>query len=334
MDTIITGSAFGASLAASGMYEPYLIASQFTLQKWNMVQTFLTATGCSALTIELLRRLGHPVPPPRSWSPTGITGSPIDGNVLGGLLLGAGMSLSSSCPGMVFPQIALGIPSAPAIIAGASVGGICWSAVLRPWIAARRKQTTITNTTPPPEVSLAGFLGTRHTTALVAYGTALATIVAVVALRMPSASSPLHPVTGGLVIGAAQAVSLLLRGSLLGVSTCYEQLGDWIVWLARGRRQARPGSSAVLFAAAMAAGTWLLARLGPGWVLTETAAAGVMSPAKAFAGGFLMAVGSRMAGGCASGHGISGMALMSMSSLVTMACVFAAAIGVSRVTGV
>lgn len=48
MDTIVTGAAFGASLASSNMYQPYLIASQFTLQQWNMVQTFLTATGFSA----------------------------------------------------------------------------------------------------------------------------------------------------------------------------------------------------------------------------------------------------------------------------------------------
>lgn len=48
LDTVFAGMAFGAALAASGMYSPYLIASQFTLEKWNMVQTFLTATGCTA----------------------------------------------------------------------------------------------------------------------------------------------------------------------------------------------------------------------------------------------------------------------------------------------
>jgi hypothetical protein len=48
MDTVITGAAFGAALVASGMYSPYLIASQFTFEKWNMIQTFLTATGCTA----------------------------------------------------------------------------------------------------------------------------------------------------------------------------------------------------------------------------------------------------------------------------------------------
>jgi uncharacterized membrane protein YedE/YeeE len=35
-------------------------------------------------------------------------------------------------------------------------------------------------------------------------------------------------------------------------------------------------------------------------------------------------VGSRMAGGCPSGHGISGMSLLSISSVVTIASAFGA----------
>lgn len=54
LEIIATGLGFGAALVASGMYSPYLIASQFTLQKWNMVQTFLTATGCSAWVFSVL----------------------------------------------------------------------------------------------------------------------------------------------------------------------------------------------------------------------------------------------------------------------------------------
>lgn len=57
LEIIATGLGFGAALVASGMYSPYLIASQFTLQKWNMVQTFLTATGCSACVFPVLCHL-------------------------------------------------------------------------------------------------------------------------------------------------------------------------------------------------------------------------------------------------------------------------------------
>lgn len=84
----------------------------------------------------------------------------------------------------------------------------------------------------------------------------------------------------------------------------------------------------MFFAVAITAGAWLFARIRPDMALVAAQSQEV-NLARCFAGGFLMAVGSRMAGGCASGHGISGMALMSSSSIVTMLATFAAAIGIS-----
>lgn len=46
----------------------------------------------------------------------------------------------------------------------------------------------------------------------------------------------------------------------------------------------------------------------------------------ALAGGFLVGVGSRWAGGCTSGHGISGTLQMVVSSWVALACFFAAGV--------
>jgi uncharacterized protein len=46
----------------------------------------------------------------------------------------------------------------------------------------------------------------------------------------------------------------------------------------------------------------------------------------AFLGGAIMAYGARLAGGCTSGHGISGALQLSVSSWIAMACFFAAAV--------
>lgn len=234
------------------------------------------------------------------------------------------MALSSSCPGMSIPQLALGIPSAPATIAGACAGGIVWSAALRPWIARQRARSRISR---PPATSIPQALGLGRTTTFLLCETVLVLAVHVVVTRMPTAWSPISPIAGGLLIGGAQLVSLLLRGSLLGVSTCYEQLGEWVVYMTKGsRRGARPGTSAILFAVAMAGGAWALAARRPDLSPAMAAYSGP-STGRALAGGFLMTVGSRLAGGCTSGHGISGLALLSMSSLVTMIATFVAAIG-------
>jgi uncharacterized membrane protein YedE/YeeE len=59
-------------------------------------------------------------------------------------------------------------------------------------------------------------------------------------------------------------------------------------------------------------------------------ALGSTSPAKryavAFGGGFLMLLGARIADGCTSGHGISGMAQLAVGSTVAVAAMFAGGI--------
>jgi uncharacterized membrane protein YedE/YeeE len=58
----------------------------------------------------------------------------------------------------------------------------------------------------------------------------------------------------------------------------------------------------------------------------------------ALAGGILLGFGARWAGGCTSGHGISGSIQLSLASMVTAACFFAGGIAVAmlifRVIGV
>jgi uncharacterized membrane protein YedE/YeeE len=59
-------------------------------------------------------------------------------------------------------------------------------------------------------------------------------------------------------------------------------------------------------------------------------ALGSPSPAKryavAFIAGFLMLLGARIADGCTSGHGLSGMAQLAVGSMVAVAAMFAGGI--------
>lgn len=50
----------------------------------------------------------------------------------------------------------------------------------------------------------------------------------------------------------------------------------------------------------------------------------------AFAGGAIMAYGARLAGGCTSGHGISGALQLSVSSWIVLACFFVAAVAAAH----
>jgi uncharacterized membrane protein YedE/YeeE len=46
----------------------------------------------------------------------------------------------------------------------------------------------------------------------------------------------------------------------------------------------------------------------------------------AFAGGFIMVLGARIADGCITGHGLSGIAQLAVGSSVAVAAMFAGAI--------
>jgi hypothetical protein len=50
-----------------------------------------------------------------------------DGNILGGLLLGFGMTLTGACPGTVLPQVVTSVSSGPLVLLGGVLGGILWS---------------------------------------------------------------------------------------------------------------------------------------------------------------------------------------------------------------
>ena len=55
----------------------------------------------------------------------------------------------------------------------------------------------------------------------------------------------------------------------------------------------------------------------------------VLRAAVAFPGGMLMAFGARLAGGCTSGHGISGTLQLNVASWITVICLFVAGVAVA-----
>jgi len=137
----------------------------------------------------------------------------------------------------------------------------------------------------------------------------------------------------GIVIGLLQIPSYLLADSALGTSSSYISL------LYFAQKHFAPGlldrnpvvkgysTSKDLFQIGTVLGIMLGARLSimaSGIVFTSTVE---ISPLVSFIGGVCLLVGARIAGGCTSGHGISGIARLSVSSFITTAAMFAGAMG-------
>lgn len=341
--TAVTGVAFGAALVASGVYQPAVILDQLKWDNCHMLQAFLTATAASAIITTTAQKIGYAKFSPRSYADRGWF-APYDGNVIGGLALGAGMALSGACPGTVLAQAALGIRSGYYALGGGLLGGTVWAAILRPRIDSWKKASLAkTDDNKPvassPPINFQALFGVSTATALAGLEVAFAAIVgASLATYGPGSEAKIPPVVGGLIIGLVQLFSVATRKSLLGVSTVYEDVGDWLLYYASSsssdkkdddaaaKKAAKkiPAINSITFSLAIYAGAWAFALLVPyfGVSPSSVAATSAISPAVAALGGFTMAIGSRVAGGCTSGHGISGMSLFSISSYITMASAF------------
>lgn len=114
--------------------------------------------------------------------------------------------------------------------------------------------------------------------------------------------TPWASLSGGLLLGAAAAIFVLLNGRILGISGIVGGLlrpraGD-IAW----RLAFVAGMLAAPFAYLLAA-TPAQPRIDAGWGLIVVA-------------GVLVGVGTRLGSGCTSGHGVCGLSRLSPRSLI------------------
>lgn len=152
------------------------------------------------------------------------------------------------------------------------------------------------------------------------------------------------PYLAGIVIGLLQIPAFLLVGTALGASSSFVTAGGYLASVADGSVTqidyfARYMTSDKYFwqsamVLGIAVGAFLSARasgsLRPSFSPAWRRMVGIRSlPARAamgFAGGFVMLLGARIAGGCTSGHGVSGMAQLAVGSFVAVAAMFAGGI--------
>ncbi len=130
---------------------------------------------------------------------------------------------------------------------------------------------------------------------------------------------PLSAIAGGALIGAAATLLLWLNGRMAGISSIFGDAFD-AGGAERGWR--------LLFLAGLIAAPFLLA-LG-GLVMPEP---GMPNWPVAAVGGLLVGIGTRLSGGCTSGHGICGVARLSPRSLIATGvfmCTAAIVVAITR----
>jgi hypothetical protein len=237
-------------------------------------------------------------------------------------MIGAGMALTGACPGTVLVQAAVGIPSAVPVFLGALAGGIAYEA-----IAPLHKQNA-----NEIEDTVSSKFHLDPNTTLIAFEALLLSAVLAFSGLQSTPTGVLNPILGGLAVGVAQFGSIALSNTPLGVSSAFGDFGKWFWWTVdyvRGKHSGdrpKPPTSAIQFVLSLMAGAYLLTNLRPDFILKGSPAS--ISPLTGFLGGIVLILGARIAGGCTSGHGISGMALLSISSIVSVAAMFGSGIAV------
>lgn len=145
--------------------------------------------------------------------------------------------------------------------------------------------------------------------------------------------TPLSAAIGGTLIGLAAAVLWLGNGRIAGIAGIFRNL--------------LPASHNALwrlvFLVCLILGVFATARLLPGLgaggvepvrLVEAPAAWGIPTPIWLAIAGLLTGLGTTIGNGCTSGHGVCGLARLSVRSLVAVAVFFVVAIVTVTITGI
>lgn len=113
------GTAFGFALEKSRVFEPGIILGQMQLRSFIMLKVFLTAVATGLVVLAALHGFGVAKLHPKAT----IFGA----DIVGGLVLGAGITLAGACPGTVLAQIGAGYRDAWFTLIGGLAGALTFS---------------------------------------------------------------------------------------------------------------------------------------------------------------------------------------------------------------
>lgn len=139
----------------------------------------------------------------------------------------------------------------------------------------------------------------------------------------------------GILVGLTVPLLYLLSGKAFGISTSFQQIGATCTPASKASYlrdyDRRGGLWTLVFVAGITLGGFIGARLlsaAPVEFLPQSYA-GLGGAARLAVGGFLIGFGTRYAGGCTSGHSITGISNLNWPSLVATICFFAGGLAVT-----
>ncbi|XP_022099425.1 uncharacterized protein LOC110983978 [Acanthaster planci] len=344
---IIAGVIFGLSMEKGRVFEPLHIRNQMDFSSMVMLKMFLASVAAVLVSMSALSVL--PATSQRfalardnficRLSAKGVTAS-----IVGGTLLGIGMTLGGACPGAVLVQIGAGVSNAGYTFLGCILGAILYGLT----------EQTVAHWTRPKnaaqKIRIDEIVGIPFWKVALPLGVAMAASVYLLEVVVPwtsdltilneSEASLMElrswlPSVSGALIGCLQIPIVLAMGQTMGGSGSYCTMAAQLIPSATLRNispyllRTKFGLNnwwSIVYGCAAIAGAVFSASMSGTLGSTEGVAA-----MHAFLGGIIMVYGSRLAGGCTSGHGMSGMGTLCLFSFVAVPAMFVGGIGMLAV---
>ncbi|NOY50614.1 MAG: YeeE/YedE family protein [Chlorobi bacterium] len=313
------GLLFGALLVNANLNRFNVISGMATLENLAVAKAIAMAIGLGVILLNVEIGLG--------LASFHVKPFILGGIILGGLIFGIGMAILGYCPGTLAVSLGEGSVDALIGIAGGLFGGLAFTLVL-----------------PGIQGILGPDLGKISLNSITGFGFVFYLLVFVFGLLFIGLALWLHKIekkkdlrwlyTGiGLAVLNAIVFASATTNRPIGASTTFPYVADLLSGITNNpyytKIQAAGNWEMIFLAGALLAGLIIsLVKKEFKFTLIHSNWLKYKGPSAAnrivwaFVGGFVLIFGARMAGGCTSGHVISGGMQLALSSLVFAVFVF------------
>ena len=321
MSTLFLGFLFGAILQSAKLNRFDTISGMATLGNYKVAKAIALAIGVGVILLNLEIGLG--------LASYHIKPFLLGGIVLGGLIFGTGMAILGYCPGTVMVSAGEGSLDAMVGILGGLAGGLIYTLLLPVLgtLLGPNLGTFSLHTAFAADPFL--FYSLMVPSGLVFIG------IAFVIQRLDKSTDKTWIFAGSaLAILNTVVFATVVSDRPIGASTFFPYVADNIFGFTNNgyfTQITKPGSWEVLFLAgsflsgiviSLLRKEFKIRMIHPNWERYKGTSY-LKRVIWSFVGGFILIFGARMAGGCTSGHVISGGMQLAASSLVFAVFVFA-----------
>lgn len=316
---LILGFLFGAVLQYANLNKYNVISGLAIRENFTVAKAIAIAIGIGAILLNIEIALG--------FSSYHVKPFIVGGLILGGLIFGTGMAILGYCPGTLAISFGQGSVDAFIGIIGGLTGGIVYTLVL----------PSITPILGPNlgAISLNSLVGTNILFFILLFIIAVLFIAASFWLQKIDKSKNKKWIYSGIALALLNVIvfSSFATNRPIGASTSFPYIGDLIVNLTNNdyfNKIETPGNWEMIFLfGAFISGLVLslikkdfkITLVHDNWIKYKGSSNGKRI-FWSFAGGFTLIIGARMAGGCTSGHILSGGMQLAFSSLTFAIFVF------------